>query len=61
MYKIPCKPEGELMTERWVIGTWLGKRALSEKCACLRPFVCCPTQRAGVWTASTISSEHPGS
>ena len=23
MYKIPCKPEGGLMTERWVLGTWL--------------------------------------
>ena len=31
MYKIPCKPEGGLMTERWVLGTWLGKRALSDE------------------------------
>ena len=31
MYKIPCKPEEGLMTERWVLGTWLGKRALSDE------------------------------
>ena len=31
MYKIPCKPEGGLMTERWVLGAWLGKRALSDE------------------------------
>jgi hypothetical protein len=30
-YKIPCKPEGGLMTERWVPGIWLGKRFLSDE------------------------------
>ena len=31
LYKIPCKPEGGLMTERWVPGIWLGKRFLSDE------------------------------
>jgi hypothetical protein len=26
LYKIPCKPDGGLMTERWVTGIWLGKK-----------------------------------
>ena len=31
LYRIPCKPEGGLMTERWVPGIWLGKRFLSDE------------------------------
>ena len=31
MYKIPCKPQGGLMEERWVPGIWLGKRALPDE------------------------------
>jgi len=31
LYKIPCKPEGGLMTERWLHGIWLGKRFLSDE------------------------------
>ena len=30
LYRIPCKPEGGLMTERWVPGIWLGKRFLLD-------------------------------
>ena len=31
MYKIPRKPEGGSMEERWVPGVWLGKRYLSDE------------------------------
>jgi hypothetical protein len=31
MCKIPCKPEGGLMQERWVRGVWLGKRFMSDE------------------------------
>ena len=31
MYKIPRKPEGDCMLERWVPGVWLGKRGLSDE------------------------------
>ena len=31
MYKVPCKPEGGLMNERWIEGVWLGKRYLSDE------------------------------
>ncbi len=31
LYKIPCKPEGGLMTERWVNGIWLGKKFQSDE------------------------------
>ena len=69
MYKIPCKSEGR--TDDGQVGSWnlVGQEVCPmnmlllltlEKCARLRPYVCCPTQKAGVWTASTISSEHLG-
>ena len=31
LYKIPCKPEGGLMTERWVPGIWLGEKFQSDE------------------------------
>ena len=31
MYRIPCKPEGGNMSERWVVGLWLGKRSVSDE------------------------------
>ena len=69
MYKIPCKPKGGLMTERWVLGTWLwqqtnGRRhahiPVSTATTCSSDKALLPTQKAGVWTTSTISSEQPG-
>jgi hypothetical protein len=31
LYRIPCKPEGGNMSERWVPGVWLGKRSVSDE------------------------------
>jgi len=31
LYRIPCKPEGGNMSERWVPGIWLGKRSVSDE------------------------------
>ena len=60
MYKIPCKPEGGNMSERWVVGVWLGKRVSSDEhvvgledgsvCVCVFLLLlgCCPTQKVGM-------------